>query len=153
MGWLQRGPRKNLTSCSGLVDHYMSKLAKFRQLEKHLAEQLQALETLKGDAGLKQEIEFETKLRALLAKWIVVTKSKANTLLTKKKRSENAPLSGLLKPSIVQAVPVREWIFRINTILGDAGNPCTTRNLRNHCINLTSFCSRNYAAFKDCVEN
>jgi hypothetical protein len=42
----------------------MSKLAEFRQLEKHLAEQLQALETLKGDAGLKQEIEFETKIRA-----------------------------------------------------------------------------------------
>jgi hypothetical protein len=47
----------------------MSKLAEFRQLEKHLAEQLQALETLKGDVGLKQEIEFETKLRALLAEY------------------------------------------------------------------------------------
>ena len=47
----------------------MSKLAEFRQLEKHLAEQLQALELLKGDADLKQEIEFETKLRALLAKY------------------------------------------------------------------------------------
>ena len=47
----------------------MSKLAEFRQLEKHLAEQLQALETLKGDAGLKKEIEFETKLRDLLAKY------------------------------------------------------------------------------------
>lgn len=42
----------------------MSKLAEFRQLEKHLAEQLEAL---KGDAGLKKEIEFETKLRTLLA--------------------------------------------------------------------------------------
>lgn len=47
----------------------MSKLAEFRQLEKHLAEQLQALEALKGDAGLKKEIEFETKLRELLAKY------------------------------------------------------------------------------------
>ena len=47
----------------------MSKLAEFRQLEKHLAEQLEALETLKGDAGLKKEIEFETKLRALLAEY------------------------------------------------------------------------------------
>lgn len=47
----------------------MSKLAEFRQLEKHLAEQLQALEALKGDAGLKAEIEFETKLRALLAEY------------------------------------------------------------------------------------
>ena len=44
----------------------MSKLAEFRQLEKHLAEQLQAL---KDDAGLKREIEFETKLRALLAEY------------------------------------------------------------------------------------
>mgnify|MGYP003478992094 FL=1 len=47
----------------------MSKLAEYRQLEKHLAEQLQALEALKGDAGLKQEIEFETKLRELLANY------------------------------------------------------------------------------------
>jgi hypothetical protein len=47
----------------------MSKLAEFRQLEKHLAEQLRALETLKDDAGLKKEIEFETKLRALLAQY------------------------------------------------------------------------------------
>ncbi|NUT76831.1 DNA binding protein [Pseudomonas sp. C1C7] len=47
----------------------MSKLAEFRQLEKHLAEQLQALEVLKGDVGLKKEIEFETKLRALLAEY------------------------------------------------------------------------------------
>ncbi|WNZ79435.1 histone-like nucleoid-structuring protein, MvaT/MvaU family [Pseudomonas sp. P105] len=31
-----------------------------------MAEQLQALEALKGDAGLKKEIEFETKLRGLL---------------------------------------------------------------------------------------
>lgn len=47
----------------------MSRLAEFRRLEKHLAEQLQALETLKGDAGLKREIEFEKKLRALLAEY------------------------------------------------------------------------------------
>ena len=47
----------------------MSKLAEFRQLEKHLAEQLQALEALKGDAGLQKEIDFEKKLRDLLAKY------------------------------------------------------------------------------------
>ncbi|MHC8387846.1 histone-like nucleoid-structuring protein, MvaT/MvaU family [Pseudomonas sp. MDT2-39-1] len=34
-----------------------------------MAEQLQALEALKGDAGFKKEIEFETKLRALLAEY------------------------------------------------------------------------------------
>ena len=58
----------------------MSKLAEFRQLEKHLAEKLAALETLKGDAGLKQEIEFETKLRALLAKYSYSLKDIINLL-------------------------------------------------------------------------
>lgn len=58
----------------------MSKLAEFRQLEKHLAEQLQALEALKGDAGLKQEIEFETKLRSLLAKYGYSLKDVVNLL-------------------------------------------------------------------------
>ncbi|WP_341521445.1 histone-like nucleoid-structuring protein, MvaT/MvaU family [Pseudomonas sp. G.S.17] len=47
----------------------MSKLAEFRELEKHLAEQLAALETLKGDSGLQREIEFEQKLRELLAEY------------------------------------------------------------------------------------
>ncbi|MGH8386039.1 histone-like nucleoid-structuring protein, MvaT/MvaU family [Pseudomonas sp. NFX224] len=47
----------------------MSKLAEYRQLEKHLAEQIQALEALKDDAGLQKEIEFEAKLRALLAEY------------------------------------------------------------------------------------
>lgn len=47
----------------------MSKLAEFRQLERHLAEQLAALEAMKGDRGLEQEIEFETKLRALLGEY------------------------------------------------------------------------------------
>lgn len=45
----------------------MSRLAEYRKLEKHLAEQLQALEALKDDAGLQKEMAFETKLRALLA--------------------------------------------------------------------------------------
>ncbi|MBT2375392.1 histone-like nucleoid-structuring protein, MvaT/MvaU family [Pseudomonas fluorescens] len=47
----------------------MSKLVEFRQLERSLAEQLQALEALKESAGLKREIEFEAKLRALLAEY------------------------------------------------------------------------------------
>jgi hypothetical protein len=58
----------------------MSKLAEYRQLEKNLAEQLQALEALKGDAGLKAEIEFETKLRALLAKYGYSLKDVVNLL-------------------------------------------------------------------------
>src|SRR5438045_2463125 len=58
----------------------MSKLAEFRQLEKNLAEQLQALEALKDDAGLKKEIEFETKLRALLAEYGYSLKDVINLL-------------------------------------------------------------------------
>lgn len=58
----------------------MSKLAEYRQLEKHLAEQLQALEALKGDAGLKKEIEFETKLRTLLGEYSYSLKDVINLL-------------------------------------------------------------------------
>lgn len=69
----------------------MSKLAEFRQLEKHLAEQLQALETLKGDAGLKKEIEFETKLRDLLAKYGYSLKDVINLLPPQSSRRSTAP--------------------------------------------------------------
>lgn len=44
----------------------MSKLAEFRALERHLAEQLEALEAMKNDKALEQEIEFEKQLRKLL---------------------------------------------------------------------------------------
>jgi hypothetical protein len=47
----------------------MSRLAEFRKLEQQLASQLAELETLKNDSGLKKEIEFETKLRALLGEY------------------------------------------------------------------------------------
>ncbi|MFJ4347619.1 histone-like nucleoid-structuring protein, MvaT/MvaU family [Pseudomonas sp. NPDC089401] len=45
----------------------MSRLAEFRKLEQSLAAQLAELEALKGSAELQREIEFETKLRDLLA--------------------------------------------------------------------------------------
>lgn len=47
----------------------MSKLAEFRQLQKLLAEQLRTLENFKSDSGLKKEIEFEVKLRDLMAEF------------------------------------------------------------------------------------
>ncbi|WP_408598529.1 histone-like nucleoid-structuring protein, MvaT/MvaU family [Pseudomonas sp. PLMAX] len=82
----------------------MSKLAEFRQLEKHLAEQLQALEALKGDAGLKQEIEFETKLRALLAKYGYSLKDIVNLLDPQAGRRAPAtqPQSSTRKPREVK---------------------------------------------------
>ncbi|MFF7710941.1 histone-like nucleoid-structuring protein, MvaT/MvaU family [Pseudomonas sp. NPDC007930] len=47
----------------------MSRLAEFRALEQQLQAQLAELETLKNDDGLKREIEFEQKLRDLLAEY------------------------------------------------------------------------------------
>lgn len=47
----------------------MSKLAEFKALEAQLAAQLEQLNTLKNDSGLKKEIEFETKLKALLEQY------------------------------------------------------------------------------------
>lgn len=47
----------------------MSRLAEFRELERNLAAQLAELENLKNDAGLKKEMEFEEKLRDLLASY------------------------------------------------------------------------------------
>lgn len=47
----------------------MSKLAEYRQLERHLAEQLAVLETMKSDKALEKEIEFEGKLRQLLGQY------------------------------------------------------------------------------------
>jgi len=44
----------------------LSRLAEFRAAEKALQEQLAQLESLKNDAGLKKEIEFEEKLQALM---------------------------------------------------------------------------------------
>lgn len=77
----------------------MSKLAEYRRLEKHLAEQLEALEALKGDARLKKEIEFETKLRDLLAKYGFSLKDVVNLLEPKSVRrgagaAADAPKAG-----------------------------------------------------------
>ncbi|CAM3893292.1 Transcriptional regulator [Pseudomonas reidholzensis] len=47
----------------------MSILAEFKALEAQLAEQLKQLDALKNDDGLKREIEFESKLRNLLAEY------------------------------------------------------------------------------------
>lgn len=78
----------------------MSKLAEYRQLEKHLAEQLQALEALKGDSGLKKEIEFETKLRGLLDQYDFSLKHIINLLDPQSTKRGQAPAatSGSRKP-------------------------------------------------------
>ncbi|PYC20217.1 transcriptional regulator [Aquipseudomonas alcaligenes] len=47
----------------------MSKLAQFKALEAQLAAQLEQLEAMKKDEGLKREVEFEEKLRALMGEY------------------------------------------------------------------------------------
>lgn len=47
----------------------MSKLLEYRELEKHLALQLQTLDFLKNDVRLKQELEFEARLLELLGEY------------------------------------------------------------------------------------
>lgn len=47
----------------------MSKIAELKALEAELAAQLKQLESLKNDRALQKEIEFEEKLRALMAEY------------------------------------------------------------------------------------
>lgn len=47
----------------------MSKLAEFKALEAQLAAQLKQLDEMKNDGELKREIEFEEKLRRLMAEY------------------------------------------------------------------------------------
>jgi len=80
----------------------MSKLAEFRQLERHLAEQLAALEAMKGDKGLEQEIEFESKLRTLLGEYNKSLKDIVSILDPqggfKPGKAATAPVKGTRKP-------------------------------------------------------
>lgn len=58
----------------------MSRLAEYRKLEQQLAAQLAELESMKSDSGLKKEMEFESKLRALLAEYSFSLKDVINLL-------------------------------------------------------------------------
>lgn len=82
----------------------MSILAEYRQLEQNLAEQLQALEALKGDEGLKKEIEFETKLRKLLEHYGFSLKHIINLLepQTTARRQPASPVASTRKPREVK---------------------------------------------------
>ncbi|PPV39485.1 histone-like nucleoid-structuring protein, MvaT/MvaU family [Pseudomonas oleovorans] len=69
----------------------MSKIAEFKRLEAQLAEQLAALENLKNDGELKREIEFETKLKALLKEYDLGLKAVINILDPSVRREAVAP--------------------------------------------------------------
>lgn len=69
----------------------MSRLAEFRQLEQQLAAQLAELEALKGSSELQKEIEFETKLRDLLAEYGFNLRDVINVLDPQANRRISAP--------------------------------------------------------------
>ncbi|GLO49611.1 hypothetical protein PPUN110474_10110 [Pseudomonas putida] len=69
----------------------MSRLAEFRQLEQQLATQLAELEALKGSSELQKEIQFETKLRDLLASYGFSLRDIINILDPQSNRRAAAP--------------------------------------------------------------
>ena len=73
----------------------MSRLAEFRQLEQKLAAQLAELEALKGSTELQKEIEFENKLRDLLAKYGYSLRDVINILDPQAATRAPAPLASL----------------------------------------------------------
>ena len=78
----------------------MSRLAEFRKLEQDLAAQLAALESMKSDSGLQAEMEFESKLRGLLAEYGYSLRDVISLLdPTAAKRGKSAPLSAPEKGS------------------------------------------------------
>lgn len=69
----------------------MSRLAEFRQLEQQLAAQLAELEALKSSSELQAEIQFETKLRDLLAEYGYSLRDIINILDPQASRRAAAP--------------------------------------------------------------
>lgn len=47
----------------------MSKLNQFREIERKIAEQLEMLDKLKNDDGLKKDLEFEGMLKELISEY------------------------------------------------------------------------------------
>ncbi|MBK4987931.1 MULTISPECIES: histone-like nucleoid-structuring protein, MvaT/MvaU family [Pseudomonas] len=76
----------------------MSRLAEFRQLEQKLASQLAELEAMKGSPELQKEIEFETKLRNLLAKYEYSLRDIVNLLDPQAGQHKAAPAVGQKAP-------------------------------------------------------
>ena len=78
----------------------MSRLAEYRKLEQQLAAQRAELESMKSDSGLKKEMEFESKLRALLGEYGYSLKNVINLLNPQASRRApvTEPKAGSRKP-------------------------------------------------------
>lgn len=75
----------------------MSKLAEFKALEAQLAEQLAQLNALKNDSELQREIEFEEKLRFLLAEYDMSLRNVIAILDPQAKRAVPTAMSSVRK--------------------------------------------------------
>ncbi|RXU69791.1 transcriptional regulator [Pseudomonas protegens] len=82
----------------------MSRLAEYRALEQKLAAQLAELESLKGSSELQKEIEFETKLRDLLASYGFSLRDIINILDPQANRRAAAPAAAEKAPRRVRQV-------------------------------------------------
>ncbi|EMH7816032.1 TPA: DNA binding protein [Pseudomonas aeruginosa] len=72
----------------------MSIIAEYKALEAQIAEQQKRLEALKGDEKLKREIEFESKLRALLADYNYSLRNVIALLDPNAAKAAGAPVRG-----------------------------------------------------------
>lgn len=70
----------------------MSRLAEYRRLEQQLAAQLAELEAMKGDTAIQAEMEFENKLRALLAEYGFSLRDVINLLDPKANVRQQSPV-------------------------------------------------------------
>lgn len=75
----------------------MSIIAEYKALEAQIAEQQKRLEALKGDEKLQREIEFESKLRSLLADYNYSLRNVIALLDPKAEKGTLSPMKGARK--------------------------------------------------------
>ncbi|WJN58876.1 histone-like nucleoid-structuring protein, MvaT/MvaU family [Pseudomonas sp. SO81] len=80
----------------------MSIIAEYKALEAQIAEQQKRLEALKGDEKLKRELEFETKLRALLADYGYSLRNIIALLDPSASRGSVAPVKGVRRERVLK---------------------------------------------------
>ena len=80
----------------------MSIIAEYKALEAQIAEQQKRLEALKGDEKLKREIEFETKLRALLADYNYSLRNVIALLDPNATKTAAAPVKGARRERVLK---------------------------------------------------
>ena len=80
----------------------MSIIAEYKALEAQIAEQQKRLEALKGDEKLKREIEFESKLRALLADYNYSLRNVIALLDPNAAKTATAPVKGARRERTVK---------------------------------------------------